>query len=260
MRGLIVILALIPTLLGAQEADKSLYLLSPRHIETSIRHEIGVSIGTHWSKSQMWTTFTTVEDGVAYPEPVFSRVIGVGALTYEPRLRLLEYKSVASLSLDIPLTASFSVVDVLSGSRRKYSAEPLTEQEINSNIFSKERSGFLGLFHGEAGALLSLNFGQGATLENTQAIGWTVSAGYNYLRGPLFMNFFQDNKRSDYGQFMGWATPVGRLGMHIDRFVLYYMIGLNPTRVIYQTGSTFEPQIEMTRTYNRLSISVRLGR
>ncbi|MEQ9186900.1 MAG: hypothetical protein RLP15_04140 [Cryomorphaceae bacterium] len=240
--------------------EQRLYVLNLKHLNTSLRHELGMSIGTHWTKSPMRTTYTSVVNGVAYPEPVFTRAIGILAASYEPRLRLLEYKSAASLSLDVPLTVSFSLVDVLSGSRFKYSAEPLTQQELASNIFAKERDGILGISHIEAGALLSFNLGQGATVENTDMVGLTLSAGFNYIRGPLLMNFFEKYDRDDYREYLDWATPVVRMGIHADKLVVYYMIGVAPTRVYYQTGSTFGVQSEMTNTYNRLSLSFRIGR
>ncbi|NQV53916.1 MAG: hypothetical protein HQ500_12075 [Flavobacteriales bacterium] len=246
---------------GQEEgSDPRIYFFNPSHLKSSIRQEVGMSIGTHWTKSPMRNIYTSVDDGVAYPEPVFSRAIGILAGTYEPRLRLIEYKSNASISLDIPLTLSFSLVDVLSGSRYKYSAEPLTEQELASNIFSKERDGILGICHAEAGALLSVNIGQGSTIENTKMVGWTLSAGYNLVRGPLFMNFIENYDRADYKKYLGWGTPVARVGIHAEMVVVYYMLGIAPTRVNYQTGSTFDVQTEMTNTYNRLSLSFRLGR
>ena len=264
MRAVLVILFLLGLsgVSSGQEADDdpSLYFFNPSELRSSIRHEMGMSVGTHWTKSPMCDVYTSVVDGVAYPEPVFSRAIGIISATYEPRLRLIEYKSDASISLDIPLTLSFSLVDVLSGSRYKYSAEPLTEQELASNIFSKERDGIVGICHVEAGALLSVNLGQGATIENTKTVGWTLSAGYNFVRGPLLMNFFEDYDKADYKSYLGWGTPVARVGIHADKIVVYYMLGITPTRVNYQTGSTFDVQTELTNTYNRLSLSFRIGR
>lgn len=258
-RALIILLTMaLSSAILAQEKD--FYFFNPKYLKSSLRHEVGMTIGAHWTKSKMLTTYTSVVDGIAYPEPVFNRVIGLMTLTYEPRFRLVQYKSDASISLDIPLTGSLSLVDVLSGSRFRYSAEPLTEAEISSGIYAKERSGILGGLHVETGALLSLNLWQGSTLENTKPVGLTLSGGVNYIYAPLVFNILEDYDRKDYRGFMNWVTPVARLGFHFDRLVLYYMIGVRPTRVYYRTGFTFEEQSVLTNTYNRLSLSIRLGR
>jgi hypothetical protein len=229
-------------------------------LRTCLRQEVGFSIGTHWSKSKMITTYTEVKEGVAYPEPVFNRAIGIMAATYEPRLRLMEWRSGASVTLDVPLTFSLSVVDLLTGSRKHFSAEPLTQAELQSGIFAKNRGGVLGGFHTEVGSLLSVNVGQGATIENTSQAGLSLGIGYNFLYGPLMLNPFQNQERKDYKGYLGWVVPVGRIGLHIDKVVIYYAFSVAPVRVNYQTGYTFGPQTEWTNTYNRISASFRLGR
>ena len=96
--------------------------------------------------------------------------------------------------------------DVLTGSRERYSSDPITDNEIDSGIYSKTRGNILGGMHVEAGLLLSANFFQGATIENTSLAGVSVSAGFNHIVSPLVMNLFQDYERDQYKDL-----PSGRL-------------------------------------------------
>ncbi len=245
----------------AQENNpqKSVYSIDFNNFKSSFRQEIGFSFISHFARSPIVAEYNLVSSGVSYPQPVYNNVFGVFALTYEPKFRLIEAGSSFSFSLDLPLTGGFSVVDLTTPDGVSYSSEEVTPNDISTGVFSKERSSNLGLMNAEFGALISFNFFQGSTIENINALGLTFSGGVNYISAPLAMNFIDEYQRSDYKGFLNWTSVVGRLGVHAGRVVFYYTIGINPTRALYYTALGNERTV-YTNTYNRFSISFRLGR
>ena len=241
------------------EATKSVYFLSFNNLKSSMRNELGFSFLTHFAKSPLLAEYNYVDAGVSYPQPVFNRLIGIFSMTYEPQLRLVEVGSSFSLSLDLPITGSLSTVDLRTPWGTSYSTEEVTANDISTGVYAKERHAELGFLNSELGALATLNFFQGATLENTQAMGLSLSAGVNYITAPLIMNFSDGISRSDYKGFLSWTSVVSRLGIRFGRVSMYYMIGINPTRVLYIDRYDDNERV-FGNTYNRFSISFRLGR
>lgn len=241
------------------EATKSVYFFSLNDLKASMRNELGFSFLTHFAKSPLLAEYNYVDAGISYPQPVFNRLIGVFSMTYEPQFRLIEVGSDFSISLDLPITGSLSTVDLRTPDDISYSTEEVTANDISTGVYAKERYGQLGFLNSEFGALASLNFFQGATFENTQAMGLSLSAGINYISAPLIMNFSDGISRSDYKGFLSWTSVVSRLGVRFGGVSMYYMIGVNPTRVIYIDRYNDNERV-FGNTYNRFSISFRLGR
>lgn len=242
------------------EVKGQTYLFNPKHPQSSIRHELNFSFFSHFSRSPQVATVHTVRGGLAYPEPVFNRVFGIASVGYEPRLRLIEIGSSVSISLDIPLTFSLSSIDITNTSRDiKYSTAPVSDTEFNSGVYFNVREGNLGMFHTEAGALLSLNLFQGSTLENTNGVGLTISGGVNRVMAPLFMNVLFDYNRSDYKGMLAWNLAVARIGLHFRGVVFSYMAGVNPTNIFFTDAFTNSDDNIFVNNYNRFSIAFRLG-
>ena len=241
------------------EGSTSVYFLSFKHFKSSFRKELGFSFLSHYAVSPVMAEYNLVASGVSYPQPVFNRLFGVFAMTYEPQFRLMELGSNMSISLDLPITGALSTVDLRTRSGISYSTEEVTANDISTGIYAKERSSSLGALNSELGALLSLNLFQGSTIENTNGAGLSFSAGVNYITAPLMMNFLEGYQRSDCQGMLSWASVVSRLGLRFGRVSMYYMIGVNPTRVIY-FGDMGNEKRTLSNTYNRFSISFRLGR
>lgn len=245
--------------LSQNEATKSVYFMSFSHLNSSMRNELGFSFLTHFAKSPLFAEYNYVDAGISYPQPIFNRIIGVFSMTYEPQFRLVEVGSNFSVSLDLPITGSLSTVDLRTPFGTSYSTEEVTANDISTGIYAKERYAELGFFNSEFGALATMNFFQGATYENTQAMGLSLSAGINYITAPLIMNFTDGVTRSDYKGFLNWTSVVSRLGIRFGRVTMYYMIGVNPTRVLY-IDRYGDDERSFGNTYNRFSIAFRLGR
>lgn len=242
-----------------QNEGSGIFVFNPKYLKSSMRHEIGLSLGTHWVRSPMVAEFIKVRNNIAYPTPVYNRVIGLFAMTYEPKFRLIEFGSAASISLDVPLTLGLSSVDIVTPSGDHYAADEITANDLETGVYSKEREAALGGLHVEGGGLISLNFWQGSTLENTSSLGLSISGGINAIYAPLVMNIIYEYERSDYKGMLAWYTPVARMGLHIKGVVFYYTIGVMPTNVAYQSRSGVS-RTAFTNTYNRFSISFRLGK
>lgn len=237
---------------------KSIYVLNPFQIKTSVRHEIGMSFLTHFYRSPDQAVHYQVNQGIAYPQPVFNEGFGVLSLHYEPRIRLIEYKTWASITVDLPLVFSLSIMDLKTEDGFRYSTDTVSDASFNAGIYEAERGNDLGFMHVEAGFMASLNLFQGATYENTSPVGLSLGLGVQRIYSPLAMNFLADFDRDDYAEFDAWWTPVSRLGLHFRGMVLAYTIGVNPTRVYYETLNA--KRAVNTNTYNRFSISMRIGR
>lgn len=241
------------------QPSKSVYFFDVNHLNSSMRHEFGFSFLTHFAKSPLKAEYNLVSSGVSYPQPVFNRVYSIFSMGYEPQLRLVEVGSNFSLSFDVPFTLGLSTVDLRTPSSISYSTEPITDNDINTGIFSKERTSNLGALNGEVGALLSFNFFQGATIENTKAVGFSFAGGINHITAPLVMNIFEEYERSEYKGLLSWTSVVGRFGLRFGRMTFYYTMGINPTRVIYFSSLGNEQRV-FGNTYNRFSFSFRLGK
>jgi hypothetical protein len=237
---------------------KPFYVVNPFQLKSSLRHEIGMSFLTHFYRSPDQAIHYQVNQGIAYPQPVFNEGFGVFSLHYEPRLRLIEYKSWASLSLDFPLVFSLSIMDLKTEDGFRFSTDTVSDASFNAGIYEAERGNDLGFMHVEAGFMASINLFQGATYENTAPIGLSLGLGIHRIYSPLAMNFLADFQREDYAAFDAWWTPVSRLSLHFRGIVMAYTIGVNPTRVYYETLNA--KRAVNTNTYNRFSISLRIGR
>lgn len=234
------------------------YVFSLKHFKSSFRHELGLSMFSHFYRSPDQAIHYEVDDGIAYPQPVYNRGFGLMSLHYEPRFRLIEYRNWASLSLDVPLVWSLSLVDLTTQDGFRYSADTVSTAAFNAGIFAVERETGLGLGHLEAGAMLSINLWQGATYENTFPLGLSIGAGVHRMFAPVLMNFIAGYEREEYQEFTAWWTPVSRLSLHYRGVVLSYTIGVNPTLVYYETLNS--KRAVYTNTYNRFSLSLRIGR
>jgi hypothetical protein len=243
---------------GMRGLEGNWYPFSLKHFRSSFRHELGVSFFSHFYRSPDLAVHYEVMDGVAYPEPVYNRGIGLMSLHYEPRFRLLEYRHWASITLDIPLVWSLSLVDLTTEDGFRYSADTVSTAAFNAGIFSVEREAGLGLTHLEAGAMLSLNLWQGATYENTFPLGVSMGLGVHRLFAPGILNFIAGYTREQYQEYTSWWTPVSRLSLHYRGVVLSYTIGVNPVLVYYESLNS--KRAVYTNTYNRFSLSLRLGR
>jgi hypothetical protein len=254
--GLVIVLLF----LGVGDGIGQTYLFNPKHPQSAIRHELNFSLFSHFTRSPQLATIHKVKSGLAYPEPIFNRVFGIATAGYEPRLRMIEWGNSASLSLDIPLNVSLSLVDITNKTREvQYSPVPVTDAEFNSGIYFNTREGDIGIFHSEIGALLSLNLLQGSTLENTKGFGLTFSAGVNRVMAPLFMNFLYGYKRTDYKGMLAWNLAVARFGLHFRGVAFNYMIGVNPTNIYFTDVNSNTSTSVFVNNYNRFSISFRLG-
>jgi len=236
------------------ESDKKVHFFSFSHLKSSLRHELGFSMGAHVVKSPQVATYRVISNNWVYPEPVFNRAIGIFSMSYEPKFRLIEVGSALSLSLDLPLTASLSTVDVRTKDAFQVDAATLTDPVIS------QRSAALGWGHVEGGGILSINLLQGSTYENTAGIGLSAGLGAIFVYAPLVMNPGYGFLRSDYAGMTNWVTPVGRFGLHFRGVVLHYTIGVLPTKISYQSGNSLLSRSTYVNTYNKFTLAFRLGR
>ena len=179
-------------------SEKKIHLFGFSDLRSSIRHELGASFFTHGYRSPRFAVRYALENSVAYPSPVYNRGTGLISMHYEPRLRLIEFGSNASITLDIPLVIGLTLVDLTTPEDFSYGVDSLSDAAFNAGIFSNERSSELGVMHTEYGGMLSFNCFQGATFENTAAIGFSAGIGMQRVSSPLIMNFIAGYDREDY--------------------------------------------------------------
>jgi len=239
--------------------DKSVYFFSPKHLKTSLAHEILFSPFMHHARSKRKANYFIGGSTTIRPQPVYNRIYSFLTTTYQPKLRLVEFGNKLSLTLRIPMSFSLSTVDLRTKNKLRYIPSPLAEYDINRSSYSLRRTSALGVFNAEIGGLIGFDVGQGATVENTSKLGLSLSVGYNLIYAPLFFNQLDIQARSDYKSLLSWTTLVAQIGIHRNRFSLYYMAGINPTRVNYYNNSGFEETV-MTDTYHRVSIGIKLGK
>lgn len=254
-------IVLISVVAVSQDRQQSFYLLSPKHLGTCFRHEIGFTLFSQHYRSGVKDTIYDLDFTTAYPTPVYMRVFSIFSMSYEPQFRLVEFRSTQSLSLDLPLNIGLSLVDLRTRSGVKFDPEPVTEEQVESGQYYNQRGGELGVGHAELGFLLAYNIGQGATLENTFPVGLTIGAGYNFTYAPLLMNSIFEYDRSGYGKYLRWGQLVGRVGFIVKRWTFAYTVGLNSKWISYPSPSFSNVhQQVLVSSYNKFSFSIRLGK
>lgn len=249
---------LTPLFTNAQE-DGPFYFFSLSHPRTSFRHEIGFTMCTQHYRSAAMDTVYSVDLTRAYPTPVYMRVFSIMSISYEPQFRLVEYKSSQSLTLNLPLNVGLSLVDLRTRDGEKFDPQPVTQTDIQNDVFYHTRVGELGVGHAEIGALLAYNLGQGATQENVSPVGMSVALGYNYTYAPLMMNSVYNYPRAEYSRYMRWGQVVGRVGFIVKSVMFSYTLGVNSTWYEYQTTLGLHKRV-LVGSYNKFAVSIRLGK
>lgn len=259
MRPIKIILIAIGLIAGsfAQAADGPIYLFSPKHFKNSFNSELGMTFFTSFIRSPQVGTAYVFSASQAHPQPIYTYVYSLATLTYEPQFRLLEVGHSQSLSLNVPLSAGFSIIDVCTANRDAYDATSSQGLSSGQSYISRGGNDYLGIGHLEVGGLLSYNVGRNATDENIWPVGFNIAAGYTYLYGPLYV----ENAtfvRSDYAQYMRWGHFVGRLGFQFSSFGFHYTLGLDQTTVRYSDPSSVLTQELETSVYHKFTMTLRL--
>ena len=243
---------------GLKASDGPIRLLSLKYFNTSYSSELGMTFFTGYVRSPMMNKVYEIDQTRAYPLPVYTWVYPLGILSYEPKLRLLEFGSANSLTLNLPIAAGLSVVQAVDANRTTYDPNA---SEI-PNVFGpdewSERSGVLGTGHLEFGGLIGYNLGQNATVENTWPIGVNISAGYNFIYAPIAMTTGED--RSDYADVAFWNHIVGKVGLDFGVVGIAHMFGLNTEEVLYEPRGLGTNASVNTRIYHRFMMTIHIGK
>jgi hypothetical protein len=245
--------------IGAKAQEKSVYLFSFKHLKESVSHEFLLSPFLHHAKSPHLANYYVNGGSLIYPMPVYNRVYGIITATYQPKLRLVEFGSKASIALRIPMTFSLSAVDLKTKEGNKYTPSSVVNYNINYGYYEGSRDNALGAFNTEIGGLLGVDFGKDATIENESKTGLSLAAGYNIIYAPLILRKYDNEPRSAYKGLLSWGSLIGQVGIIKKGFSIYYAFGLNPTRVHYDDALGIESTVR-TNTYQRLAIGFKLGK
>lgn len=245
--------------LNAKSQEKSIYLFSFKHLKSSLGHEILFSPFLHHAKSPHLANYYINGGNLVYPTAVYNRVYGIITATYQPKLRLVEFGSKASIALRIPMTISLSTVDLKTKEGNKYTPSSVISYNINFGYYEGSRDNALGAFSTEIGGLLGIDFGKDATIENEAKTGISLAAGYNIIYAPLILRKYDNEPRSAYKGLLSWGSLIGQVGFIKKGFSIYYAFGLNPTRVHYDDALGMESTVR-TNTYQRLAIGFKLGK
>lgn len=249
----ILFISLALMVLSTQKSSAQVYLLSFKHFKESFHNELGFTFFTNYTRSPRLGTEYAFSNAQAFPVPVYTNVYNIASISYEPQFRLIEFGSSNSISLRVPLTVGYSIVDVcvaVAGTDQR----PFSPDDPDDNTLSfASRSSILGWGHGEAGGLVSYNLGRNATSENTWPIGVNLGFGYNYTIA-LFQTF---ETRSDYAEYLRWGNVVGRLGLEITGIGFFYTLGLDQTTVNFRETNGSNASLE-TSIYHKFTMTIDL--
>lgn len=259
LKNFILLIIFSAVAVTAKAQDKNVYLFSFKHFKTSFGHEILVSPLMHHARSGHVANYYTSGGSVLNPSPVYNRVYGFFTMTYQPRFRLIEVGKSFTVALRTPLTMSLSTVDLRTKESNRYSPPTITQFDPTTARYSNSRISALGTFHAESGALIGIDLGRGATVENTAKRGLSIAAGVNMIYAPLNMNEYLSSTRADYKGLLSWASPVAQIGLLGSGVSLYYTFGIRPVRVHYYNNRSEEVTV-LTNTYQRVSIGFKLGK
>ncbi len=250
--ALLVMFCIIATI--GRSSEGPIYLFNPKYIKNSFNAELGLTFFTSFMRSPQLGTAYKFNASTAFPEPIFTYVYSLATITYEPQFRLLEFGHSQSLSLNIPISAGLSAVDVRTGSGLSYDASD-ANGPISGTSYGT-RNSILGWGHAELGGFLAYNLGRSATDENVWPIGFDVAAGYTMIYAPLGITNASD-ARSTYVPYSRWGHLVGRLGMTFGKIGMHYTLGLDQTTVQYMSPANIVQQIE-TSIYHKYTMTINL--
>jgi hypothetical protein len=239
------------------QTSAQVYFFSPKYFSQSFDHELGITFLTGYIRSPNLVNIYTVENSVAYPEPVYMRSYPILTISYEPQFRLLEIGHNQSFSLNLPVAVSLSTMDLRTNSAIRYSTDEPSQDQLDQGKYYETRDLPLGTGHGEFGGLISYNVGVNSTAENTWPVGFNIAFGYNYIYGPLIMTSIEAT-RTDYIDYLRWGHWVGRLGFHGRRIGVNYMLGLNQETLVFSSpGSSYQQTLEVG-IYHRMAFTINL--
>lgn len=238
----------------SRSSEGPIYLFSPKYIKNSFNAELGLTFFTSFMRSPQLGTAYTFNASTAFPEPIFTYVYSLATITYEPQFRLIEFGSAHSLSLNIPVSAGLSAIDVRTGSGESFDAED-ANGPISGTSYGT-RTSLLGWGHVELGGFLAYNLGRNSTDENVWPIGFNIAGGYSMIYAPLALSNTSGD-RSAYAPYSRWGHMVGRLGMTFGRIGMHYTLGLDQTSIQYMSPNNIVQRIE-TSIYHKYTMTINL--
>ncbi|MGD1844832.1 MAG: hypothetical protein ACFB10_05505 [Salibacteraceae bacterium] len=175
-------------------------------------------------------------DGLIYFEPIKMYNLSLLTVTTEGRANIFEYNELLGVSLNVPLTGSFSVITT-----------------NNPDIVASTVVGTVSI-----PLLVQANFFRDATKVELDDFGFSVGLGVQYLRvGLLGTPDANDNLIENWNP--DWVMPVGRLGFTFGHDLSTQLLfNLNPERLIYD-GHNRQEKVTVNRFYVNLSLFLNLN-